>query len=108
MANSLKPGVLTLNGKTFTKNSFTGSTPHQGGISFQSFSIVNDANRIRYHIIGYEPTWEYKVYFSNGASIEQLAKNNSRYDFKIEDGCFFLYEYDPEGPLTFLIVGVEG
>ena len=108
-ANSLNAdGTLILNGKTFNKDSFTGSTTHKGKVSLQSFSIVNHEHRRVYPIIGYDPTWTYKVYVQNMGNIDLVAESDPSYDYEFKDNCFVLYQYNwNNGPYNFLIVGTE-
>ena len=109
-ANSLNAdGTLILNGKTFNKDSFTGSTStHKGKVSLQSFSIVNHEHRGVYPIIGYNPTWTYKVYVQNMGDIDLVAESDPNYDYEFKDNYFILYQYNwDNGPYNFLIVGTE-
>lgn len=101
--DGLEFGTLLLNGIRYTKETLQG----RGSIvSIQSFTIDNNLNWIKYPIIGYDPTWTYKVYLGNKGDLDVLKLTDPIYDYEIkDDGCLYLWDYKWDGNETYLIVG---
>lgn len=102
---ALKNKALILNDITYTKEDLV--TRKSSKTSFQSITIDNNQNHICYEILGYNPSWDYRVYLGGVGSLSLIQENNSKYKYEIKNNNFYLYDYDTTGPQTFLIVGVS-
>lgn len=106
MATRLADGVLTLNGVDYTKNDLSFGE-NSSSISIQSITIENQQNLKEYPIYGYNPDWTYKIYLGTMGDLDVVMQTNPNYRYTIKDSKFYLYDYDWNGPKTFLIIGVS-